>query len=70
MGVKLEVRGRGTVEEVERYLYGASRVVWSEEEPVSGRVKVIVELDGVEPQVQVDRYASGLFGAKILPEES
>ena len=66
MGIRLKVIGRGTVEEVARYLYGNSRVVASEEEVLTGRVTVIVELDGVEPQVQIDRYASGLFGARII----
>lgn len=64
--IVLEVKGRGTVEEVARYLYGTSRVIWSEEEPASGRVTVRVELEGVEPQVQIDRYASGLFGARVV----
>ncbi len=66
MSVFLRVTGRGTVTEVERYLYGASVVVASEEEPEARRVTVIVRLDGVEPQVQIDRYASGLFGARIV----
>ena len=66
MGIRLKVTGRGTVDAVKRYLYGQSFVVASEEEVKTGRVTAIVELVGVEPQVQIDRYASGLYGARIV----
>jgi hypothetical protein len=66
MPVFLKVAGRGSLTEVERYLYGTSVVITGEEDIETGAVWALVRLEGVNPQVQIDRYASGLFGAKIV----
>jgi hypothetical protein len=66
MPVFLKVAGRGSLAMVERYLYGTSVVIAGEEVAESGTVWALVRLEGVNPQVQIDRYASGLFGAKVV----
>ena len=65
MATQLLVKGRGTVAEVARYLYGESFVVDGDTD-ADGNVWAVVELHGVEAQVQIDRYASGLFAARRL----
>lgn len=66
MAVFLKVAGRGTLQAVERYLYGTSVVIAGEEDTDSGNVWALVRLEGVNPQHQIDRYSSGLYGAKIV----